>query len=278
MVRWLCAAFLVCLLVPFILNAKPKQEVEVIRSDVYDKFDIEITSMKNKNGEKYLIYQAIPKGVNEHKNVLFMLDANAQFPMLLNLFAKDEKLLVIGIGHDTNLAYDKKRRTKDYTPKANKEEFSQGGGAEEFYEFIKDRVVPFADKKFNIKNSQKSLYGHSFGGLFTLFSMLKNDDIFDSFFIASPSLWWGDSMILKEAVEKDKFKERLKAKFVFVSVGELEKRKGKTDRPNILKAKDLALYLNNSGINSEFKIYKNQTHAGVIPLNLADILKRLCHH
>ena len=130
-------------------------------------------------------------------------------------------------------------------------------------------------RNLTCKARQKSLYGHSFGGLFTLYALLKNDGVFSNFFIASPSLWWGGSEILKQNVNDGKFKEKLKAKFVFLSVGELEKRKGKTDKAGILKASDLAGILKQSGVNSHFELFKNETHGSVIPLNLKELLKYL---
>lgn len=246
-----------------------------INIDVYDKIDIQVTTIKSQGGEKYLIYQAIPKGSKKYEKVLFMLDGNAQFPIVLNSVTDKTPPLIIAVGHDTNLAYDSKKRTRDYTPKAAGEEFSLGGGADEFYRFIRDRVVPFVDIKFDIRDSEKSLFGHSFGGLFALFAMLQNEDVFDNFFIASPSLWWGDSQILKGALNEDKFKDRIRAKFVFVCIGELEKRKGKTDKAGNFKANDLAKILKNSGVKSDFKLYLNQTHGSVIPLSIMDTLKYL---
>ena len=83
------------------------------------------------------------------------------------------------------------------------------------------------------------------------------------------------SEILKQNVSEGKFKEKLKAKVVFLSVGELEKRKGKTDKPGTLKASDLAQILKQSGVNFHFEFYKGQTHGSVIPLNLKELLKYL---
>ena len=136
--------------------------------------------------------------------------------------------------------------------------------------------MPFVDKEYDTKNSEKIFYGHSFGGLFLVYSLLQNDGIFDEFFIASPSLWWGDSKILKDALDNDgKLKIRLKASFIRLSVGELEKRAGKTDKENILKAADLAEILKKSGVKYEFKIYEGQGHGDVISLVLKDIVRHV---
>ncbi|WP_103603665.1 alpha/beta hydrolase, partial [Campylobacter concisus] len=250
-----------------ILQAAPQQTPEPLSQKAASKFEISTFKM-SANDEIYKIFTAKLKGQNEFKNVLFLLDANAQFNMLLNEFDGKAAPLIIGIGYDSNKSYEVEKRTRDLTPKAEGEEFSKGGGADAFYHFLTKNLVPLIDEKFNVQNSQKSLYGHSFGGLFTLYVLLKNEGVFSNFFIASPSLWWGESEILKQNVSEGKFKEKVKAKFVFLSVGELEKRKGKTDKAGILKASDLAGILKQSGVNSNFELFKNETHGSVIPQHL----------
>ena len=263
-----------------VASAKPTQYIEPIDEGVYRLFDVKYSILENAGGEIYKIFQAVPKNRNVYPKAIFMLDANAQFSVLLNLFknftSNDNVPLIIGVGYDTPLAYDTARRTKDLTPLAQGDEYEQGGKADKFYKFIKERLMPFVDKEYDIKNSEKIFYGHSFGGLFLVYSLLQNDGIFDEFFIASPSLWWGDSKILKEALDNDgKLKIRLKASFIRLSVGELEKRAGKTDKENILKAADLAEILKKSGVKYEFKIYEGQGHGDVIPLVLKDIVKHI---
>lgn len=252
--------------------AKPEQTIEPIKASVYKNFDINTTLLKSKEGRVYKIFTATPKGLGKCKDAIFMLDGNAQFSKILNLYEEGAaKPTIVAIGYDTNLAYDKALRTKDYTPAASEEEYKEGGGAEEFYLFVKETLLPFVKEKFEIECDRKIFYGHSFGGLFTLFTLLKNDQIFDTFFIASPSLWWGESEFVKEALKSGKFKN-LKASFIRLSVGELEKRKGKTDKEGILKAKDLAEILKDNGLNFEFVIYENHTHGSVINEVLKDIL------
>ena len=263
-----------------IASAKPTQYIEPIDESVYRLFDVKYSILESAGGETYKIFQAIPKNRNVYPKAIFMLDANAQFSVLLNLFrnftSSGSLPLIIGVGYDTPLAYDTARRTKDLTPLAQGDEYEQGGNADKFYKFIKERLMPFVNKEYDIKNSEKIFYGHSFGGLFLVYSLLQNDGIFDEFFIASPSLWWGDSKILKDALDGDgKLKLKLKANFIRLSVGELEKRAGKTDKENILKAADLAEILKKSGIKYKFKIYEGQGHGDVIPLVLKDIVKHV---
>ena len=44
---------------------------------------------------------------------------------------------------------------------------------------------------------RKVLFGHSFGGLFTLYSLFTQPGVFDTYVAASPSLWFNDGVILE---------------------------------------------------------------------------------
>ena len=221
--------------------------------------------------------------------VVFMVDANAQVAMLLNSYAQiyagrnsakensetgpklNKTVLIVGIGYDSPLAYDIKRRTRDLTPAASGEEYANGGGAAEFYDFVKDELFPLVEKKYSTAKSDKIYFGHSFGGLFGIYALLRDDGIFDEFFIASPSLWWGESQLIRDALDKGKLRSNLKAKFIMLVAGSREMRKGKTDKAGILKAADLAEILKARGLSCEFKLYEGASHGEVIPLALQDL-------
>ncbi|KAF2797817.1 siderophore esteras-like protein IroE-like protein [Melanomma pulvis-pyrius CBS 109.77] len=72
--------------------------------------------------------------------------------------------------------------------------------ADNFIEFIDDVLRPWVkDTAFpNAHFSRDALYGHSFGGLFVLYALLKRPSLFDTFLSASPALFWNDKYILNE--------------------------------------------------------------------------------
>ncbi|UEB49630.1 hypothetical protein [Campylobacter curvus] len=109
--------------------AAPNQTVEPISPQACKNFDISSEILKSEQGQIYKIFYAVPKGAKKQGKILFMTDGNAQFVTLLNLYKGGAAPLIVGIGYDTNLAYDVALRTRDYTPKAAGEEFSKGGGA-----------------------------------------------------------------------------------------------------------------------------------------------------
>lgn len=147
------ALFLVCLFTCD-LRAKPSQKIEQASGAAHEMFNVSDFILKSKNGEKYKIFIARQKNVARYDRVVFMVNANAQVAMLLNSYAKiyangakqnakavpklSKTVLIVGIGYDSPLAYDTKRRTRDLTPAASGEEYANGGGAAEFYDFVKD--------------------------------------------------------------------------------------------------------------------------------------------
>lgn len=280
------ALFLVCLFACD-LRAKPPQKIEQASGAAHEMFNVSDFILKSKNGEKYKIFIARQKNVARYDRVVFMVDANAQFPILLNSYAKiyangakqnakavpklSKTVLIVGIGYDSPLAYDTKRRTRDLTPTASGEEYANGGGATEFYDFVKDELFPLVEKKYSTAKSDKIYFGHSFGGLFGIYALLRDDGIFDEFFIASPSLWWGESQLIRDALDEGKLRSNLKAKFIMLVAGSHEMRKGKTDKAGILKAADLAEILKTKGLSCEFKLYEGASHGEVIPLALQDL-------
>ena len=280
------ALFLACLFACD-LGAKPPQKIERVSEAAHEMFNVSDFILKSKNGEKYKIFIARQKNVARYDRVVFMVDANAQFPILLNSYAKiyangakqnakavpklSKTVLIVGIGYDSPLAYDIKRRTRDLTPAASGEEYANGGGAAEFYDFVKDELFPLVDKKYSTAKSDKIYFGHSFGGLFGIYALLRDDGIFDEFFIASPSLWWGESQLTRDALDEGKLRSNLKAKFIMLVAGSREMRKGKTDKAGILKVADLAKILKTKGLSCEFRLYEGALHGAVIPLALQDL-------
>lgn len=222
--------------------AAPSQELPVISDETKALFYIESTRLQNAQGRFYNIYIATPiytykclanrldckDGKNRITRIFYTLDGNAFFPNILNLIAKEPQLqqnlpIIVGIGHDSPLAFDRQQRSFDYTPflsnsgngaqiqskdkSENKnntsgkkmsvldERFSGGGGIEIFLDFILNTLKPFVYKKVG-KPSKELLFGHSFGGLFVLETMTYKSEAFTHFVCASPSLWWGNASFI----------------------------------------------------------------------------------
>ncbi|WP_334085459.1 alpha/beta hydrolase-fold protein [Helicobacter typhlonius] len=188
----------------------PSQEISPITQEAKALFAIESIRLQNTQGRFYNIYIAIPKHKKDKTSVFYMLDGNAFFPLLLNEIAKKESTqpfqslpIIVGIGHDSTLAFDRASRTYDYTPLLSKElrdSFSGGGGINIFLDFITQKVQPLIHKRFGIPHKEL-LFGHSFGGLFVLYTLLHKPQSFSHYVCASPSLWWGEGKFITLPLE-----------------------------------------------------------------------------
>ena len=115
--------------------------------------------------------------------------------------------------------------------------------------------------------TNNSLLGHSFGGLFSIYSLLRNDTIFKNYYALSPSLWVSNYSIYKfnELNDSSKIKKKL-----FVSVGNLEllnRIKSSTDGLESFLQEKKYSYL-----NFKYVIYKGETHNSEVPCAISDIL------
>lgn len=74
------------------------------------------------------------------------------------------------------------------------------GGADEFRSKIKHSVLPFVEEQFRT-TSKKMVVGESLAGLFICETLLKTPDLFTDYVAISPSLWYDDRRLAKQASE-----------------------------------------------------------------------------
>jgi predicted alpha/beta superfamily hydrolase len=92
-------------------------------------------------------------------------------------------------------------RQRDFTPPyAGSEGRPPGnvGGAGKFLSFISDELLPEIDRSYRTR-PVRILIGHSYGGLFAVYTLLNRPDIFKAYIAVSPSLWWDGQALAKQA-------------------------------------------------------------------------------
>lgn len=171
----------------------------------------------------YQVWLAIPEQTTYHllsnnsvktpSKVLYMLDGNAAIDDVdkdtLRLLAKSETPntapALVFIGYQTPYRFDVTARAYDYTPplyarpaKAFQEKGRErlNGGAAHFYELIEKQIKPWVYGQLGDIPEQEAIWGHSYGGLFVLYSLFEHPDSYQQYFSADPSLWWNDGEIL----------------------------------------------------------------------------------
>lgn len=95
------------------------------------------------------------------------------------------------------------------------EMFPSYGGSEAFVAFIEKELQPYVSKHYRT-NTGKTLIGQSLGGLLASEILLKHTNLFDTYIIVSPSLWWGKEALLQQVPALHHTKGKLK---VYLATG-----------------------------------------------------------
>lgn len=160
-------------------------------------------------GQRRRIFVALPPEPAPQQGypVLYALDGNASFPLLAQLArnraarpdgARASTPVVVGLGYATDAPYDMQGRTDDYTLAAipGPTPGASRSGADRFLAFIEHDVQPWLARQLPIDPQRQILFGHSYGGLLTLYALFTRSRMFQNYVAASPSIWWGDRAIL----------------------------------------------------------------------------------
>ncbi|WP_415792997.1 alpha/beta hydrolase, partial [Bordetella tumulicola] len=71
-------------------------------------------------------------------------------------------------------------------------------GADIFLDYITSTVKPLVQSRAKVNPGKAYLWGHSYGGLFTLHTLFTQPDAFARYIVGDPSAWWNDGMLVKE--------------------------------------------------------------------------------
>ena len=85
-------------------------------------------------------------------------------------------------------------RALDLTPTQIKQMPSSGNAAK-FLAAIKGELIPYIDSNYRTDKADRTLMGSSLGGLFTLYTMFKETDLFNRYILTSPSISWDNSVL-----------------------------------------------------------------------------------
>ena len=109
----------------------------------------------------------------------------------LTLKKKIQPLIIIAVGNTSD-------RTNEYTPVISR---GRGGRADEYGRWLIEELKPFIDANYRTLPGREftGVGGSSLGGLFALHMGFTRPDIFGRIAAMSPSAWWANGFILREA-------------------------------------------------------------------------------
>jgi len=161
-------------------------------------------TMKSAGGLEYRIMISLPEGDLPYSGgypVIYLLDGNAYFPAFHAAKRAQPRLrgsILVAIGYPSTTPLDFVRRAFDLSPPAPKERNTPPqGGQDLFLDFIETRLMPKVSHQFKVDQDQRSLVGHSFGGMLGVYALFTRPSLFQHVVAISPSLWWRDQYLLE---------------------------------------------------------------------------------
>lgn len=160
----------------------------------------------------YRVYIAVPdqSAPIDGFPTFYALDGNAVLDFLTpanmqQLAKREQPPVLVLIGYATDKRYDVMARAFDYTlaPEDNNIDplvpTRKNGGAGIFLNLIRDQIMPAVQQIASVNQSNQTLWGHSYGGVFVLHTMLTQPDLFQHYIAADPSIWSHGNIIEAEA-------------------------------------------------------------------------------
>ncbi len=109
---------------------------------------------------------------------------------------------------------------RGYVPTPFEERGENPEAADLSIKFLKEELIPFVEKHYRT-NAFRILYGHSVGGLFTMYTLFNYPDLFTAYIAGSPWFQTNDQYWLKN-IEKMAEERQVEDKFLFMTVGKDE--------------------------------------------------------
>ena len=239
----------------------------------HTRYTFHTLNLPRTNGETQRIFVGIPHTPPPAQGypALYALDGNALLellpPQTLSQYRHPPVLVLIG--YPTDLRFDTARRAYDYTPpNADGEPIPdplttgrQNGGAPELLQFIETQLRPRIAQLAPTDSGQQTLWGHSYGGLFVLYTLFERPELFSHYIAADPSLWWHNGLMLHYAARARIIPNR---HLILQKSGASLPQKANPAHINLPAdaAQQLAEQLRQRGIATEYRHYPKQTHGG----------------
>lgn len=215
-------------------------------------------------GQEYELQILLPGGYkNSTKKypVVYLMDSQWDFPLVKSLYGEHyfdgfiPELIVVGVTWGGANPNPDSLRARDYTP-TKEGRLPQSGGADNFLAFMKKELFPFIETNYKADGNNRTLMGCSLGGLFTMYTLFTQPELFTGYAAASPAVGWDKEVLYK--YEKGFASRKLTAPVrVYITIGDVER-----SRPVYEKFAGLLMKSNYHSVSLTSKILENTGHSG----------------
>lgn len=220
--------------------------------------------------------------------VLWMLDGNAAMavlqPGLLEKLANGQAPLLVAVGYQGEQRIDRNARSFDYTPTVTglTEQLDPltglpSGGVDAFLDLLSQRMRPLVASVAPIDTNRQTLWGHSYGGLAVLHALFTRPGEFSHYAAASPSLWWHDGAIVREAQGlQQRLGQARPSLLLMRGTAEPASPRGQQQADAEGPMRELATELGQvNGLHVSYQRFDDLSHGAMLPASLAHLLETL---
>lgn len=189
-------------------------------------------------GRRYQLLVTLPPGYGRQPDrlypALFYTDAPQSIALLTGLQRRLRgsgrglaDAIFIGLGYAVGDTQQYSRR-RDYTPSPHGDIDARSdmpgrpvryGEAEAYRQHLANDVLPALQVRYSIDPAARIYLGHSYGGLFGTHILLTVPEMFARYVLISPSLWYGQRLMLARERGYASRHDDLKAKVLFLIGG-----------------------------------------------------------
>jgi predicted alpha/beta superfamily hydrolase len=221
------------------------------------------------NDRDYDLFIRYPDGYLEEKNrdrrypIIYICDAQWDFFLISGIYPTlvfDEKIdeaILVGMAWGGKTSNYWQYRGIDYTPApvANNPE---GGGAARFLAALKAEIIPFVEARVRCDPARRVLTGSSYGGLFVLFTLLNEPELFFGYIAPTPALVYADNGLARMEAATAGKRQAARGK-LFMTAGGLESPAWQNAIFEFQKALESR---RNAGLKIETLVIEGEGHSG----------------
>lgn len=197
-------------------NAQQRNPLQTIGETVADRasahYRFERFTLSSVDGSRtWRVHVGIPRTAAPAQGFpsFWMLDGNGALmefddALVAELAQQAQPQVLVFIGYDNELRIDSAARSRDYTPELTPDDQHDTtahpltGGADAFLDVIERRIRPEIERRATLDPGQRTLWGHSLGGLFVLHTLYTRTGAFQTYASGSPSMWWRNGLAVRE--------------------------------------------------------------------------------
>jgi predicted alpha/beta superfamily hydrolase len=223
---------------------------------------------------------------NQNYPVVYILDGEVFLPTVRNVLdfysgGFMPEMVIIGVSNSRN-------RMRDLTTSTIKTMYGRpfrekNGEAANFIRFLEEELIPFIENKYPVSN-YRTLIGHSYGGLFAIYTLINHPHLFANYIAIDPSLDWNNQNLLE--LSRDVLPaQSFKGKSLFVSLGgQLHMQNPEITIENVMQdSSDFTLFARSNiafsnlvrqnsgnGLSFEWKFYPGDLHGTIAYPSIKD--------